>query len=39
MSLDLQGKIVTGDAMFTQRELSEQIVAAGGEQVVSMFGQ
>ena len=32
-SVDLQGKIVTGDAMFTQRELSEQIVAAGGEYV------
>lgn len=29
--LDLQGKIVTGDAMFTQRALSAQIVAAGGD--------
>ena len=32
-SVDLQGKIVTGDAIFTQRKLSEQIVAAGGEYV------
>jgi len=30
-TVDLQGKIVTGDAMFTQRELSEQIVSEGGE--------
>lgn len=29
--LDLQGKIVTGDAIFTQRELCQQIVEAGGE--------
>jgi len=29
--LDLQGKIVTGDALFTQRDLSVQIVEAGGE--------
>lgn len=29
--IDLRGKIVTGDAMFAQRELSEQIVAAGGD--------
>lgn len=29
--LDLQGKIVTGDALFTQRALSVQIVKAGGE--------
>ncbi len=28
--LDLRGKIVTGDAMFAQRELSLQIIAAGG---------
>jgi predicted transposase YbfD/YdcC len=32
-SLDLRGKIVTGDALFTQRELSAQIVAAGGDYV------
>jgi predicted transposase YbfD/YdcC len=32
-SLDLRGKIVTGDAMFAQRELSLQIVAAGGDYV------
>lgn len=29
-ALDLPGKIVTGDALFTQRELSKQIVEAGG---------
>ena len=28
--VDLRGKIVTGDAMFTQRHLSSQIVEAGG---------
>lgn len=32
-SLDLQGKIVTGDALLTQRKLSRQIVEAGGEYV------
>lgn len=31
--LDLQGKIVTGDALFTQRDLSVQIVDGGGEYV------
>jgi predicted transposase YbfD/YdcC len=31
--LDLRGKVVTGDAMMTQRELSEQIVEAGGDYV------
>lgn len=31
--LDLQGKIVTGDAAFTQRNLSIQIVEAGGDYV------
>ena len=31
--LDLQGKIITGDAMLTQRKLSVQIVEAGGEYV------
>jgi predicted transposase YbfD/YdcC len=30
-SVDLQGKIVTGDAMFAQRELSQLIVERGGE--------
>ena len=30
-ALDLHGKIVTGDALFTQRELSKQIVEAGGQ--------
>jgi len=29
--LDLRGKIVTGDAMFAQRDLSLQIVEAGGD--------
>ncbi len=32
-SLDLRGKIVVGDAMQTQRELSVQIVAAGGDYI------
>lgn len=32
-SLDLQGKIITGDAMFAQRELSRLIGAAGGDYV------
>jgi predicted transposase YbfD/YdcC len=31
--LDLRGKIVTGDAMFAQRELSLQIITAGGNYV------
>lgn len=30
-AIDLQGGVVTGDAMFTQRDLCEQIVAAGGD--------
>lgn len=30
-SIDLRGKVVTGDAMFAQRELSRQVVEAGGE--------
>jgi predicted transposase YbfD/YdcC len=29
--LDLHGKVVTGDALFTQRELSQTIVNAGGD--------
>ena len=32
-SLDLRGKIVMGDALHTQRALSVQIVAAGGEYI------
>jgi predicted transposase YbfD/YdcC len=32
-SLDLRGKIVTGDAIFAQRDLSLQIVQAGGDYV------
>jgi len=31
--LDLRGKIVMGDALFTQRELSVQIVQAGGDYI------
>jgi predicted transposase YbfD/YdcC len=31
--VDLRGKVVIGDAMFTQRELSTQIVQAGGEYI------
>lgn len=29
--LDLRGRVVTGDAMFTQRELSVQVTAQGGD--------
>lgn len=32
-SLDLRGRVVTGDALFTQRNLSEQIVEAGGDYI------
>jgi predicted transposase YbfD/YdcC len=32
-SVDLQGKIVTGDAMFAQRKLSQIVVERGGEYV------
>jgi predicted transposase YbfD/YdcC len=32
-ALDLQGKIVMGDALFTQRDLSVQILQAGGDYV------
>ena len=31
--VELRGKVVTGDAMFTQRDLSSQIVEAGGQYV------
>jgi predicted transposase YbfD/YdcC len=31
--MDLRGKIVTGDAIMAQRELSKQIVRAGGEYI------
>lgn len=31
--LDLRGKVVVGDALFTQRELSVQIVQAGGDYI------
>jgi predicted transposase YbfD/YdcC len=36
--LDLRGKIVTGDALLAQRELSAQIVAAGGDYVWTVKG-
>jgi predicted transposase YbfD/YdcC len=32
-SVDLKGKVVTGDAMFAQRQLSQLIVEGGGEYV------
>lgn len=32
-SVDLKGKVVTGDAMFAQKELSELVVEGGGEYV------
>jgi predicted transposase YbfD/YdcC len=35
-SVDLRGKILTGDAMFAQRELSRQVVEAGGDYVWSV---
>jgi predicted transposase YbfD/YdcC len=37
-ALDLQGKIVTGDAAFAQRHLSVQIVEAGGDYVWKVKG-
>jgi len=37
-ALDLQGKIVTGDALFAQRNLSIQIVEAGGDYVWKVKG-
>jgi predicted transposase YbfD/YdcC len=36
--LDLRGKIVTGDALLAQRELSAQIVAGGGEYLWTVKG-
>jgi predicted transposase YbfD/YdcC len=35
-AIDLRGKIVTGDAMFAQRELSRQVIEAGGNYVWSV---
>ncbi len=32
-TIDLKGKVVTGDAMFAQRELSRQVVEAGADYV------
>lgn len=37
-SLDLRGKIVTGDALLAQRELSAQIVEGGGEYLWTVKG-
>lgn len=37
-AVDLQGKIVTGDALFAQRNLSTQIVEAGGDYVWKVKG-
>ena len=36
--LDLSGCVVTGDAMFAQRDLCEQIVAAEGDYVLAVKG-
>jgi predicted transposase YbfD/YdcC len=36
--LDLQGMIVTGDALFAQRNLSAQIIAAGGDDLWTVKG-
>jgi predicted transposase YbfD/YdcC len=36
--LDLQGKVVTGDAMFAQRKLSVQVVEAGGDYLWTVKG-
>lgn len=33
-AIDLRGGVVTGDAMFTQRDLCDQIVLAGGDYVL-----
>jgi predicted transposase YbfD/YdcC len=37
-SLDLRGKVVTGDAMLAQRELSVQVVNGGGDYVWTVKG-
>ncbi len=37
-ALDLRGKIITGDALLAQRELSIQIVEAGGDYVWTVKG-
>ena len=34
--LPLQGKIVTGDAMFCQRDFCEQVIEAGGDYVLKV---
>lgn len=35
-SVDLRGKVITGDAMFAHRELSRQVIKAGGDYVWSV---
>jgi predicted transposase YbfD/YdcC len=35
-SIDLRGKIITGDAMFAQKQLSRQVIEAGGDYVWSV---
>ena len=35
-TIDLQGKIVSGDAMFAQRELSRQVIEGGGDYLWSV---
>lgn len=37
-SIDLRGKVVSGDAMLAQRELSERVVEGGGEYVWTVKG-
>ncbi|MGA9770087.1 MAG: ISAs1 family transposase [Blastocatellia bacterium] len=37
-SIDLQGKVVTGDAMFAQRKLSRLVVEAGGDYLWTVKG-
>lgn len=37
-ALNLQGKVITGDALFAQRQLSLQIVQAGGDYVWKVKG-
>jgi hypothetical protein len=37
-SVDLQGTVLTGDAMFCQRKLCQQIVDAGGDYLITVKG-
>ena len=36
--IDLTGKVVTGDAMFCQKSITETIVAGGGDYVLPVKG-